>query len=120
MRLLVDENFPRLVVQRLRDGGHDVIWAATELSGWTDPQLMEFAEEQSRLLFTLDKDFGQMAAQRREPLPESGVVLFRIHPAHAENLWPYFQSVVAAPREWCGYLSIVTDEGVVMVSLRHG
>jgi hypothetical protein len=68
----------------------------------------------------LDKDFGQMAAQRREPLREAGVVLFRVHPAHAENLWPYVESVVGASTEWRGYLSIVTREGVVMVSLQRG
>jgi hypothetical protein len=30
MRLLADENFPKPIVEALRAGGHDVLWAEAE------------------------------------------------------------------------------------------
>jgi len=37
-------------------------------------------------VLTLDKDFRQIAVQRRSPLEQSGVILFRVHPATPENI----------------------------------
>jgi hypothetical protein len=36
-------------------------------------------------VLTLDKDFWQITVQRRSPLEQSGVVLFRVHPATTER-----------------------------------
>jgi hypothetical protein len=36
MRLLADENFPKLMVRVLRAQGNDVLWARTDCSGWSD------------------------------------------------------------------------------------
>jgi len=81
MRLLADEDIPKPIVQSLREEGHDVLWARTELSGSTDTALLDFAEVDERIILTLDKDFWQIAVQRRAPLERSGVVLFRVHPS---------------------------------------
>lgn len=112
MRILVDENFPRPIVRWLRDQGHDVLWAAVDLSGWQDLQLLEIAEEQGRILFTLDKDFRQIAEQRRAPLRWSGVVLFRLHPSNVKTLAPAVLTVVEAKTDWRGHVTVVTRRGV--------
>jgi predicted nuclease of predicted toxin-antitoxin system len=39
--------------------------------------LLEFAEAESWVLVTLDKDFWQLAIQRNSMLDRSGVILFR-------------------------------------------
>jgi predicted nuclease of predicted toxin-antitoxin system len=44
-------------VELLRTGGNDVQWARTDCSGWTDVELLDFAEHEARILLTLDKDF---------------------------------------------------------------
>jgi predicted nuclease of predicted toxin-antitoxin system len=80
MRLLADENFPKPVVEALRSEGHDVLWARTDLAGSKDIVLLDMAETEARIVLTLDKDFWQFAVQRRIPLEQSGVVLFRVHP----------------------------------------
>jgi predicted nuclease of predicted toxin-antitoxin system len=49
---------------------------------------LDLAESESRIVLTLDKDFWQIAVQRRVPLKQSGVVLFRAHPAIPVNLDP--------------------------------
>ncbi len=75
MRLLADENFPR-PIDATRNGGHDDLWARTDLAGASDVALLDLAESEARVVLTLDKDFWQIAVQRRSPLQQSGVVLF--------------------------------------------
>src|ERR1039458_1146545 len=88
MRLLADENFPKPIVEALRAGGHDVLWARTDCVGWKDPVLLGSSESEARIVLTLDKDFWQIAVQRRVPLKQSDVVLFRAHPAIPANFGP--------------------------------
>src|SRR6266567_2965912 len=116
MRLLADENFPKPIVEALRVGGNEVLWARTDCSGWKDAVLLEFAESEGRILLTLDKDFWQLAVQRRIPLEQSGVVLFRVHPATPANLEPLVGAFLAAGKVWAGHISIVTAESIQMLS----
>jgi predicted nuclease of predicted toxin-antitoxin system len=114
MRLL-DENFPRPVIQVLRRLGHDVLWARTDCQGLTGLALLERAEADGRILLTLDKDFWQLALQRRLPLSRSGVILFRAHPATPEHLEPVVDSALMMKHSWVGQLSIVTEDGIEMI-----
>lgn len=114
MLLLADENFPLPVIRNFRALGHDVLWARTDCTGWKDLPILERAEQESRLVLTLDKDLWQIALQRRTQLEQSGVILFRIHPAVPETLEPLVIPVLAMERDWLGYVSIVTAEGIQM------
>ncbi len=116
MRVLADENFPGQLVEGLRSGGHDVLWARLDCAGWPDTKLLDFAESDARLMLTLDKDFWQIAIQRRVPLQRSGVVLFRVHPATVGKLAPLVNALLAADREWAGYIRIVSAAGIQMVA----
>ena len=115
MRLLADENFPLPTIEALRQAGHDVTWARTGFPGTGDAALLEFAETNSRVLLTLDKDFWQIAIQRRNPLERSGVILFRVHPAIPENITPLVLRTMATEQEWGGHASVVTVDRVLMV-----
>ena len=115
MRLLADENFPLPTVEALRRVGHDVTWVRTDLPGTKDAALLDIAETAGRVLLTLDKDFWQLAIQRREPLERSGVILFRVHPAIPENITPLALRTMAAEQEWGGHASVVTPDRVLMV-----
>ena len=118
MLILADENFPLPTVETMRADGHDVLWARTNCPGRADAALLERAEAESRLVLTLDKDFWQIALQRREPLERSGVILFRVHPAVPENITPMVRRALSAKREWRGHVSIVTVEGIQMIPAR--
>lgn len=118
MRLLADENFPAPMVESLRDGGHDVLWARIDCVGWKDVSLLERAESEARIVLTLDKDFWQIAVQRRVPLKQSGVVLFRVHPATPGNLEPLLRTFIQATRAWAGHVSIVDADGIQMLAAR--
>ena len=76
MRLLADENFPKPIVEALRSEGHDLLWARTDLAGAKDVALLDLAEREARIVLALDKDFWQVAVQRRSSLEQSGVVPF--------------------------------------------
>lgn len=67
MRLLANENFPRLAVQALRARGHDVFWVRTDAPGISDREVMERAAADHRLLITFGKDFGELAFRAFAP-----------------------------------------------------
>jgi predicted nuclease of predicted toxin-antitoxin system len=115
MRLLADENFPSPTVEALRQAGNDVIWVRTDAPGTGDTALLDLAEADGRVLLTLDKDFWQIAIQRRRPLERSGVILFRVHPAIPQNVTPLVLRTMAAQQEWSGHASVVTADRVLMV-----
>ena len=119
MRLLADENFPKPIVEALRVDGHDVLWARTDLAGTSDVAVLDLAESEARIVLTLDKDFWQIAVQRRSPLENSGVVLFRVHPATPENLAPLVRAFGEADATWVGHISIITVDGIQMVNARR-
>ena len=119
MRLLADENFPKRIVEALRVDGHDVLWARADLAGTSDVALLHLAESEARIVLTLDKDFWQIAVQRRTPLEQSGVVLFRVNPATPENLVPLVRTFGNANVTWAGHVSIITIGGIEMVAVRR-
>lgn len=118
MRLLADENLPRTIVEELRSSGHDVLWARTHHPGVTDVELLNLAEAEGRILFTLDRDFWQIALQRRFRSSESGVVLFRIHPATPAEIGRFVRACVESDRPWKGHASMVSREGIHQVPLK--
>jgi predicted nuclease of predicted toxin-antitoxin system len=61
MLLLADENFPLPTIEELRRDGCDVIWARTGAPGAKDTALLDRAEEEGRILLTLDRDFWQIS-----------------------------------------------------------
>lgn len=119
MRLLADENFPKPIVEALRAEDHDVLWARTDLAGTSDIALLDRAESEARIVMTLDKDFWQIAVQRRSPLELSGVVLLRVHPATPEKLAPLVRTFCDADATWAGHISIITLDGIQMVRARR-
>jgi predicted nuclease of predicted toxin-antitoxin system len=118
MRLLADENFPLPTIEALRHDGHDVIWVRTACPGASDAAILERAHTDGRVLLTLDKDFWQIAIQRRQLLPTSGVLLFRVHPAVPANITPLVLRTMRVKTEWGGHASVVTPDRVLMVGLK--
>ena len=87
--------------------------------GKKDAVLLDLAESEARIVLTLDKDFWQIAVQRRSPLKQSGVVLFRVHPATPAKLAPLVRAFVEANSVWAGHISIITADGIQMVAARR-
>ncbi|MBK5291288.1 MAG: DUF5615 family PIN-like protein [Acidobacteriia bacterium] len=119
MRFLANENFPKPIVEALRDGGNDVLCARTDCIGWKKTVFLESAESEDRIMLTLDKGFWRIAVPRRGLLERSGVVLFRVLPSTPENLEPLVRTFVEAGKAWTGHISIVTAAGIQMLSARR-
>lgn len=77
MRLLANENVPRVVVGQLRDMGHDVAWVTEVAPGLPDSGVLRLGREESRVLLTFDRDFGELAFRACLPAT-SGVILLRV------------------------------------------
>ena len=115
MRFLADENFPKSTVTALREDGHDVVWIRTDWPGATDAQILERAENERRLVLTLDKDFRQIALQRPDGLVQAGVLVLRLHPAKAAGITILVRSALKSNRDWAGHVSTVSRDRIEMI-----
>ena len=60
LRFLADESCDFAIVRALRDAGHDVLAVADVSPRAPDPDVIDRAVRDSRVLLTEDKDFGQL------------------------------------------------------------
>jgi predicted nuclease of predicted toxin-antitoxin system len=76
LRVLLKEQAAVPLVDRLdrtpARPGHDVVWASDWPSDAGDEEILAAAHADSRVLVTLDKDFGELAVARGHP--HSGIV----------------------------------------------
>jgi hypothetical protein len=49
----------------------------------------------------------------------AGVVLFRVHPATPANLNPLVRVLAAANKKWAGHVSVITPDGIQMLTTRR-
>lgn len=79
MNFVADECCDALLVDGLRRGGHDILYVKDIAPGADDATVLQMAADQQRILWTEDKDFGELVVRLR--LPAYGVVLLRMNPA---------------------------------------
>ena len=114
MRLLADENLPRLAVQTLRSRGHDLVWIKEERPGIVDPEVLSFATFEKRLLLTFDKgDFGRLVFKDKQKVP-FGIILFRLPDDYSPSeIAQIIANVVEKQLDWSGYFSVARNENDV-------
>lgn len=71
-RFLLDVNVGRSVKQFLEEGGFDVTWTTEINPHMQDDAILALANEQERILITVDKDFGDLIFH--QGLPTKGVI----------------------------------------------
>ena len=67
MKLLLDTCVSRGVHEALRAAGHDTVWMGEWSQDPGDSEILDKAFEESRILITLDKDFGELAIVLERP-----------------------------------------------------
>lgn len=77
MKILVDENIGRSIVEYLGAEGHDVVWIKELRPGMADEEIIKLALEKKRVLITYDQDFGELVFKRGAG--HKGVLLIRLH-----------------------------------------
>lgn len=76
MNFLADESVDRPIVERLRREGYRVSYVAELGPGMPDDAVLSLANQETALLLTADKDFGEMVFRQR--LHIHGVLLIRL------------------------------------------
>ena len=111
MRLLVNENLPRLAVERLRETGHDVAWVRDHRPGLSDAEVLRRAQTEERVLVAMDKDFAALAFRHRLPAA-SGVVLVRVPGRDPVQLARIVAQAMSGSRTMQGHLVTVEPDRI--------
>jgi predicted nuclease of predicted toxin-antitoxin system len=76
MKIVADENVDRLVIERLRSNGHEVLSIAQEFRSSPDTEVLSISNNERALLLTEDKDFGELVFHKKRS--HFGVLLVRL------------------------------------------
>lgn len=98
MKFLADMGISMATVRALREAGYEVIHLLEEgLCGLPDPEILEKARMEGRVLLTCDLDFGDLLAASGDSLPS--VILFRLSDYTPAFLNPRLMEVLATRRD---------------------
>ncbi len=106
LKLLIDENLGKTVVQSLRKRGFHVQSVAELMRGATDEEVAERARKEDKVVVTMDKDFGRFAVASEIP----GLLLVRV-PHVGERLVEILVSVLEKVENLYGYITVVDRNG---------
>lgn len=108
MKFLADECCDVVIVEGLRQDGHDVFFVAESMRGAKDQVVLQTGADQSRIVLTDDKDFGELTVRLR--LPAYGVVLLRIDSADADQKLQRLREVLSKHQNRFAEHFVVIDE----------
>jgi hypothetical protein len=106
LRLLCDENVPRLLVQALRGDGHDVVWVRTDRPGIADQEVLAWAQQEGRICVTFDTDFGHLAVLHGAAAG-FGIILLRLPMRGLGADSGPIAAMIAARTDWPGHFSVI-------------
>ncbi len=107
MRILVDENIPKITVSELQTLGHDILdIRGTERQGMLDDELWSLAQIEQRILVTTDKGFAEYRDE-----PHCGILVIRLKQPNEQRI---HARILAAFRQltesdWPGLLLVMRD-----------
>lgn len=84
MDFLANENFPVVSIRLLRNAGHNVASVIEETPGAKDEAVLKRAHNESRVVLTFDRDYGELI-YRHNLLAPAGIVYFRFDPSTPEE-----------------------------------
>ncbi len=76
MKLVADENIAKLIVERLRQEGHEVVYIAELSPSIVDNEVLAVANQGEAILLTDDKDFGDMIYRQHQQAV--GIIFLRL------------------------------------------
>jgi predicted nuclease of predicted toxin-antitoxin system len=108
MRVLVDENIPKVTVHELTGLGHDVLdIRGAEREGMDDDDLWVVAQTESRLLVTTDKGFVDHRDENHH-----GILIVRLHQPNEERIHARIMAAFQqfTEHEWQGLIVVMRDK----------
>jgi predicted nuclease of predicted toxin-antitoxin system len=116
MRFLADENIPSETVKALRGKGIDIVSILDFAQGLEDERVLSIAYEESRILITFDRDFGELVFRRRAR--SHGVILLRFTPRSPEDLSMRIETLISVGISFEDHFLVVTEDKVRVIPLR--
>jgi predicted nuclease of predicted toxin-antitoxin system len=111
MRFLADENLERSIVETLRERGHDVASAASGGAGAPDPEVLDRALAENRILVTNDKDFAELTFLQQKSA--AGIILIRLPRLHGSDKTLRVVEVVDTQAErLLGVFTVIEPEAI--------
>ncbi|HRK20430.1 MAG TPA: DUF5615 family PIN-like protein [Fimbriimonadaceae bacterium] len=111
MKLLADEGVDRLIVERLRADGHEVLYVAEMKPGIADDEVLELAQLSGAVLVTQDKDFGDLVV--RQGRVSAGVLLLRLAGSPPEQKAQLVSETLAErAAELASAFAVLTDQSL--------
>lgn len=81
-------------------------WVRTEAPGSADAEVLARAQQETRVLLTFDRDFGELAWRSKLPAI-CGVVLFRIPMPSPATVGETLAAIVSSRQDWTGHFAVV-------------
>ncbi|MEP6671591.1 MAG: DUF5615 family PIN-like protein [Chthoniobacter sp.] len=107
MKVLVDENVPKITVRELQARGHDVIdIRGTERWGMFDDELWSFAQAGQRMFVTTDKGFVEHRAEKHH-----GILVIRLRQPSEQRIHSRIMTAFDefTESDWPGLLVVMRD-----------
>ena len=105
LKLLLDENIGLRVYRELRSQGYHVQSVLVERRGASDKEVIEIAISSSKIIVTMDKDFGYLAQAYRPP----GIVILRLRDPRIPNRLKAILRALQLKEKLYSYITVVTD-----------
>ena len=97
MKILLDTCVWGGTIKILEASGHDVVWTGNWSKDPGDEEILTLAHDETRILVTLDKDFGELAIVKGKPhsgilrlvnlsARQQGLICLRVLEAYAQEL----------------------------------
>ena len=117
MKFLADENVDKSIVNRIRNDGHIVLYVMEMVSGISDNEVIQQANQENALLLTADKDFGEFIF--RQNIIAKGVILIRLAGLSAQRKAEVVLSAIQEHiNELPGNFTVITP-GIVRIRKQH-
>jgi predicted nuclease of predicted toxin-antitoxin system len=113
MQFLVDESAGRAIAALLRDLGHDVLAVGEAMPQAEDAAILARAVQESRIVVTNDKDFGELVF--RSGQPHGGIILLRLRDESSENRVRVMRAVLDQCKDSLPNRFVVATESQIRV-----
>lgn len=110
LKLLADENVSKKVVQFLKQQNIDIV--SVEERGWvskTDIELLQYAFDEQRFIFTYDSDFGELVFKHKQAL--FGIIYIRLR--KTENVIQVLQNLTQSDLDINVGMIVVIDDNKI-------
>ena len=112
MKFLANENVPQASIAKLKAAGYDITSVGLEFSGISDRDVIQLAIDESRVIITFDRDYGELIFKYGYR-PAHGVIYLRWKHYKPEDPGIYLVSLLKECEvDFACALTVIGDDSV--------